>query len=398
MNRPPRSPLLQQIDSLPGMVAGLVPGLATAVAAALPTELCRRQHSFFLTGCGDSHHAGVAAEMAFQQLAGRPCRALTAMHFARYIAPFLPQISSRQAFVVAVSASGRVSRTVEALHLARQAGATAVALTANRKSPLAHAADIVIDTAVPPLPDRLRGLVVPGVRSYIASQLALYLVAVHVGECCGHLNAVTAMAMRSELLATAGQMAHLARAAEPLAANLVEQWQDAATYLFCGAGPGYGAALFSAAKLLEASGDTAVAQDTEEWAHLQYFERHAATPTFIISNGTWDEVRAAEVATAASAIGRRVAVIAAAGSMLAQAGHHAFLWEADPPLRPCFSPLVAGLPGAIFAAYRAERLAEPYFRSFGGGRSAAGGGGISRIQTSAQWHQLPDQTGPNNRS
>jgi glutamine---fructose-6-phosphate transaminase (isomerizing) len=390
MNRPPRSPLLQQIESLPEMVAGLVPGLAAAVAAALPAELCRRQHSFFLTGCGDSHHAGVGAEMAFQQLAGRPCRALTAMHFARYTAPFLPQVSSGQPFVVAVSASGRVSRTVEALHLARQAGALAVALTANRKSPLARVADIVIDTAVPPLPDGARRLAAPGVRSYVASQLALYLLAIHVGECHGYLNADTAVAMRSELLAVAGQMAHFARAAEPLAADLVEQWRDARTFVFCGAGPGYGAALFSAAKLLEAGGDTAVAQDTEEWAHLQYFERHAATPTFIISSGAWDEERALEIATAAAAIGCRVAVIAAAGGALAQVRQNAFLWQKAPPLRQCFSPLLASVPGAIFAAYRAEHLAEPYFRSFGGGRSATGGGGISRIQTSSQWRQLPD--------
>ncbi len=47
-----------------------------------------------------------------------------------------------------------------------------------------------------------------------------------------------------------------------------------------------------------------------------------------------------------------------------------------------FSPLVATIPGELFAAYRAEAIGEPFFRSFGGGRSQSGGGGISRIRTS----------------
>jgi len=40
--------------------------------------------------------------------------------------------------------------------------------------------------------------------------------------------------------------------------------------------------------LLEASGDTAVGQDTEEWAPLQFFARSRSTPTFFISAGGRD--------------------------------------------------------------------------------------------------------------
>jgi glutamine---fructose-6-phosphate transaminase (isomerizing) len=384
-----RSVLLRHIDSLPEMVGRLVDELAAAVAAALPAALCEEGRRFYLTGCGDSHHAAIGAEMAFAQLAGAPGQAMSAMHFARYTAPFLRRTLPEKAVVLAVSAGGRVSRTVEAVNLARQAGATAVALTGNANSPLARAADYAISTAVPHLAGQRTGVVVPGVRSYLASQLALYLVAIHIGACRGHLATTAAAALRGELAAGAGPMARLIQTAEPVAAGLAELWQDATGFVFCGAGPGYGAALFSAAKLLEASGDTAVAQDTEEWAHLQYFERHVATPTFIISSGGWDEERALEIATAAKAIGRRVAVTAPASSALARVGSHAFLLEADPPIRECFSPLLTSLPGALFAAYRAELLAEPYFRSFGGGRSVEGGGGISRIQSSAQWRKLP---------
>lgn len=54
------------------------------------------------------------------------------------------------------------------------------------------------------------------------------------------------------------------------------------------------------------------------------------------------------------------------------------------PTRECFSPLLTCLPGILFAAYRAQVMGEPYFRGFGGGRSAEGGGGISRLRDSQQ--------------
>ncbi|HEX6387060.1 MAG TPA: hypothetical protein VF177_20540, partial [Anaerolineae bacterium] len=130
------------------------------------------------------------------------------------------------------------------------------------------------------------------------------------------------------------------------------------------------------------SGDVAVAQDTEEWAHLEYFARGVATPTFLISAGGRDESRALEIATAAQTIGRRVAIIAPISSALAQSRHKDVLLPLIGSIRECFSPLLACLPGTLFAAYRAQLLDEPYFRGFGGGRSMDDGGGISRIRTS----------------
>jgi hypothetical protein len=51
-------------------------------------------------------------------------------------------------------------------------------------------------------------------------------------------------------------------------------------FVFGGAGPLYGVAMFSAAKMLEASGDPAMAQETEEWATCNILAppRHAHHP------------------------------------------------------------------------------------------------------------------------
>lgn len=381
-----RSPLHQQVDTLPELVQGMVDRLVRTAQAALPPALCRDVQRVFLTGCGDSHHAGLNTEMAFEQLAGLPCEPMTALQFGRYAAGYLP---SGAALVLAVSVSGQVSRTIEALELARAAGATSVAVTGDGNSPLARAAEIVLKTAVPPLPDELQGMVVPGTRSYVASQLALYVTAIHLGQERGHLPQAQANKLRHELAALAEQMEATIAAADPAAHEATAAWHDAASFVFCGAGPNYGTALFSAAKILEASGDAAVAQDTEEWAHLNYFARETATPTFLLSAGGRDEDRALEIAEAARAIGRRVAVVAPTGSDLAQTEHKDVLLPVAGPVRECFSPLLLCLPGALFAAYLAQLRDEPYFRGFGGGRSAEGGGGISRIRTSHRIHDLP---------
>ena len=156
-----------------------------------------------------------------------------------------------------------------------------------------------------------------------------------------------------------------------------------------GGGPNYGTALFSAAKVLEASGDPALGQETEEWAHLQYFARTVATPTFVITAGERDLTRAEEVTVAAGTIGRRIAVICPSSAVeLVGAATHQLLLPNG--VREIFSPVIAVIPGELFAAYRADRLGEPYFRAFGGGRSQAEGGGISRIRTSAMWEPKPD--------
>jgi len=382
-----RSALHQQVDTLPELVRVLADRLVKSVRLALPDSLCGDVQRVFLVGCGDSYHASLNAELAFEQLAGLPCEPMTAMQFARYGVEFMPDDGN---LVMGVSVSGQVSRTAEALALARKAGARTLAVTGNPNGPLGKEAEIVLKTAVPPLPDELQGMIVPGTRSYVASQLALYLTAIHLGEKRGQLTKATANKLRHELASIADLMEQTIALSDPVAQTLAESWLDADRFVFCGAGPNYGTALFSAAKMIEACGDTAVPQDIEEWAHLQYFEKQEDTPTFLISAGERDTDRTLEIATAAKAIGRRVAMIAPMGSDLVEtpilSGSEVAVFDTHlpiaAPIRECFSPLLTCLPGTLFAAYRAQLLNEPYFRGFSSGRSAEGGGGISRIRTS----------------
>lgn len=283
---------------------------------------------------------------------------------------------------MAISASGEVARTIEALEMAKQSGIFTVAVTGNGESTLASVADEVLVTMVPPLREFPANVVVPGSRSFMGSLIALYTSAVALGRRRGELEAKKAEELILELSAAGESIRKTILWSGNIAESISSDWRDAEEFVFCGAGPNYGAALFSAAKLLEASGDPAMGQDLEEWAHLQYFSRRPDTPTMIMSSGERDWDRAQEIAIAARALGRRLAIVAPRDApMLDELGKGATIFLTY-PIRDCFSPLVSCIPGLLLASERALLLNEPYFRDFAGGRNRTEGGGISRIRTS----------------
>jgi len=366
--------MLAQIYSLPDMIREAWPTFDQDTREALDHNLCRAARRLYLTGCGDSHHAALASEFAFESLAGLPTEPMTALQFSRYAVDCLPQDGPDANLVIGISASGQVSRTLEAMQRARKAGATVIALTAAPGSRIALAGDRFLPIVTPPFD------LAPGVRSYVATVLMLYAAAVRLGEARDKLTSAQAADVRREVASLAEAIERTLELCDEPAQKLAEDWKDANEFVFTGGGPNFGTALFSAAKVLEASGDSALGQDTEEWAHLQYFARAVSTPTFIITAGDRDISRAHEVAVAAKTIGRRVVGIVPED--LPGPRDLTGLALRFASVREVFSPLVTCIPSMLFAAYRAEVLSEPFFRAFGGGRDVSGGGGISRIRTS----------------
>jgi glutamine---fructose-6-phosphate transaminase (isomerizing) len=351
----------EQIVTLPQLIRDVSAPFCDEAARVLDAELCARTQRLHTVGCGDSYFAALATELAFDLIGGVRARAYNAMSFSRYHAEFL---NGRGDTVIGVSVSGGVTRTIEGVKRADARGATTLAITSSAETPIAKAAQRMLTTKAPDLPNAA-GVQVPGARSYFSSLIMLYACAIRLGEARGALTAERAQALRASLASTADAAQQtLDQADEPARALAQETREHAGDFVFAGAGPNFGTAQFCAAKMLEATGDAALGQDIEEWAHLQYFARTLATPTFLFSVAGRDASRTDEVRTAMRAVGRRIVEL---------------------PSAPCdevFSPLVLCLPAMLFASYRAEALGEPYFRAFSGGRSIEDGGGISRIRTS----------------
>lgn len=382
-----RSPMHQQIDTLPALIRAIAQPFDAAARHAFDFATCASVKRIYLVGCGDSHHAPVGAELAFHQMAKTPTQALSSLTFSRYIAGFLPDTGPNTNLVIGVSVSGVVSRTIEALDMARQAGAVTVALTGSPTAPLGQTAAKVFETFVPPLPDEMRGLVVPGIRSYLASQIALVMAALRIGEARGALTTAAADAERKQIAELADIIEATIQSCEPVVNELAAAWRQATQFEFVGAGPLYGAAMFSAAKLLEASGDPAMAQETEEWSHLQYFVENADIPLILLSANQFDADRMAEIARAAQSIGRPTALVSTADATEISQYVDAVL-PIPRPIPERYASIVYSIPGELLAAARAESVAASYFRNFEGGRTVDWADGASRIRSSRMITEL----------
>ena len=95
----------------------------------------------YLVGCGDSWYCGMATRLAFEAWSGVPTEAMQALEFSRYSCAYAP----KDALVVGISNSGRVSRTVEAVMMARARGIRTASGTSAPDSPIAQEADVALD-------------------------------------------------------------------------------------------------------------------------------------------------------------------------------------------------------------------------------------------------------------
>jgi len=366
-----------EVESLPALIRERLRPTDEAVRRLLDHNECLSVKQIFITGCGDSHNAGVAAEMAFDALAGIPAHALPAMQFSRYTIRTLRRDIGfpRNPLVVGISTSGEVSRTVEALTLARQHGALTVALTGNGESRAARAAEKVFAVSTESYGRS------PGVRTYAMSLLSLYLLAIRLGEVAARYTQSDADDLRAELLRAAETIEATIAASAQAALAVGTETGAAPNFVFVGSGPNYATALFGAAKMVEAAGKHVIGQEMEEWAHLQYFSKEAETPTVLIAPPGESHDRAVELVQVMRHLGRRIiAVVAEDDRDIAP--HADVVFPIRGTVREMFSPLVSCVPVELLAAAVAHASGEPYFRQTTPTYDTGNGIRLSRIRTS----------------
>ncbi|MEM5774556.1 MAG: SIS domain-containing protein [Anaerolineaceae bacterium] len=257
-------------------------------------DLQKPPSKVYLTGCGDSWYCGMATRLAFEAWAGIPTEAVQAMEFSRYLAQYAPPDS----LVLAVSNSGRVARTIEAVAQAERRGLLTVAATSNLKEGISQEARHTIDLAY------AERSFAPGTSSYMACLIVEYCLAVYLAEVNGRLSGAGIQQKLAEISALAEPMQ------ATIDANLVLMEELAGkidlkrhALVFIGAGPNYGTAFFSMAKVIESTRTPAVGQQMEEWAHEQYFTANPDTFTFVLAPPGAGQERAREQMYAVRAMG-----------------------------------------------------------------------------------------------
>ncbi len=161
-----------EIDAQPDVLSGLLGAQAVEIGR-IGAELARRDHRFVLLAArGTSDHAALYAkyllEVHLTMQVGLVSPSTSTVYGAR------PDLSG--VLQIAVSQSGGSPDLLDSLVVARDCGATTVAVTNNVHSELARAAEFVVDVAAGP------ELAVAATKSYTAQLLALYLLVSSIGR------------------------------------------------------------------------------------------------------------------------------------------------------------------------------------------------------------------------
>jgi glutamine---fructose-6-phosphate transaminase (isomerizing) len=350
--------MINQVNDLPNLMkteTKKFDGIARTVLSNLEYTSLKR---VYLTGDGDSFHASMAADLAFKNIAKIPCEPTSAMRFLEYVADFIPTSFPNDTLVVCISASGGTKRVAQSAERANKHSDNIVtlALTGNPEALVPQTTNRVFPLQ---LPDMGRS---PGIRTYQASLLGLYLLAIRIGEIRNRYHQTEANQMRIELTQLAEVVEVTTQAIENKVQEVARAIKDAPYIVIAGSGPSYGTALFSAAKVVEAAGVFAVGQDLEEWAHVERFAYPLDTPLFIIAppgRGYW---RAADLAHTAKELGRKVIAVVQEGDE--QVTQHAdFVLPVIGEVREEFSPLVYHVWSNLFASHLADELGRMLFQS-----------------------------------
>ena len=79
-----KNAMVAEVESLPHLIRSEFKALDKRVRLVMNHEECLSVKRIVITGCGDSHMAGVAAELAFEKLAQVPTEPMRANTGGRY--------------------------------------------------------------------------------------------------------------------------------------------------------------------------------------------------------------------------------------------------------------------------------------------------------------------------
>ena len=222
----------------------VMPRVAAALAARAPKRSV-------LTGCGDSLACHIGLRSLWEQATGLPCLPVQALELAYFPGALI----DAQTIVLGLSSSGSTPRTVEAMLTARQRGAATVALTNTEGSAMTDVADhTLMISAV------RRGWPTQASTAAMAAEAQL---AAALGQGLGRPDLPAELGTGR----LAGHVAQALAATKEPARIIGRRLSGTPLLHLCGAGPGYAAAKFGAAKVKECASGHAIAHRLEEVHH-----------------------------------------------------------------------------------------------------------------------------------
>ena len=205
-------------------------------------EFLKNMRRVVIVACGTSYHAGLVGRYAIEWWSRLPVEMDIASEF-RYRNPVLDEHD----LVIGISQSGETADTLAAMRLARERGATVLAITNIQGSQATRDSDGVLFTRA--------GLEigVAATKTFVAQVAAMYLFALKLAELRGTLEHDVIANLSTELRAMPHAISTLVDSVDDQMKAIAEHWKDAGFFLYLGRHVGLPICLEGALKLKEVS-------------------------------------------------------------------------------------------------------------------------------------------------
>src|SRR5947209_1300453 len=304
-------------------------------------EVLRAVRRIVIVACGTSYHAGLIGRYAIEGWARVPVEVEVASEY-RYRDPVIGPGD----LVVGISQSGETADTLAAMRLAREKGATVLAITNIMGSQVTRSADGVLYTRA--------GLEigVAATKTFVSQVAAMYLLALRIAELRESLPADALSGLVSELKRLPHLISELMENVLPDCERIAEQNHDAEFFLYLGRHIGLPVALEGALKLKEISYIATDAYPAGEMKHGPIALLDESTPVVVVATESPVLEKVISNIEEVRARGARVIAVATEGDPRLD-GHAADILRV-PRTHWKLAPLLAVIPLQLVAYYIAR--------------------------------------------
>jgi glucosamine--fructose-6-phosphate aminotransferase (isomerizing) len=240
--------MLREIHEQPATLAATVERyvdgarFSAAMCGPLREWLKAARGEIVIAASGSSRHAGLVAELMFEDLSGI---AVDVEYASEYC--YRSEKALKNAVVMVISQSGETADTLAALRKAKAAGHQTLAITNVATSSMANEAAVSFPT------EAGRERAIPATKSFTGQLLNLYLLSLLAAEL---RNAITPAELQARLVELSGlpeRVAAQLQGWEDAVRSIAEKYRTTQNFLFLGRGVHYAVAREGALKLKESA-------------------------------------------------------------------------------------------------------------------------------------------------
>lgn len=343
--------MIKQVEDTGNLIRTQFNEIDHRLRSVLSPQSMKKLNRVIVTGDGDSWHASMAVKLAFQKFSGLSYDSISAMRFLTYKADNLSMPFPQSSLVIGVSASGGSTKVIDSLEKIKSVypDINTMALVGNPDSKLAGVADCVFSVNIPDFGPS------PGIRTYVASLMGLYALALRIGEAKQRISADELQTQFDLIASTADVADRTIGLPKEKYLEPVEALKGKSFFSYVGSGPSFASAYFSSAKLVEAAGVFSTAQDLEEWVHIEHHAYPINYPIYMVAPGGASYDRAEKLAYLVTLLDHPLIAVVEEGEEKISKNAD-YIFPIGGHVADEYSPLVYHIPANYFACCMAEAL------------------------------------------